>query len=505
MNKVDWTIEQRQAPIGLILFFGETVRKVIKTIWPLLILFVIKERSSNKDELYFWGLLIGVLFVLINTILSYLFFKFQIVNHEFVVKKGYLRKIRLSVPLDRIQTVNTKQNILQKIIRVVTLEIDTAGAKETEVKLIAIKEELAEDLQETIRAYSKTSEESNKAFGKEETIFESFKIEKGKTIIRLDMLDLFKVGLTENHLRSLLIVVSLFYGFYYQVKDVFESEVEQYTQQGIEKVEQIGINFHLILFSIFLVLLVSVFISMSRTFLKFYDLKLSQYNNAFKIRFGLFNTKEINVPINKIQVISWHKNPLRQLLKIQTLKIRQATSAEKIRKKQSIEIPAFNFSHQIEVENAVFGIDETLFSSRYRSHGFYFVRMFVLMSIPILALFIYFLDFDFKFYLLIGLCEISLLAYVLLSYKRHFFRISEAQLEISKGAVSQTIYRLQNFKIQAVSFTQNALIKRRKLANIIIYTATGEQLKIPYIQEDIALHLYHFLLYKVESSSKAWM
>ena len=101
--------------------------------------------------------------------------------------------------------------------------------------------------------------------------------------------------------------------------------------------------------------------------------------------------------------------------------------------------------------------------------------------------------------------ELLLAAFLFLSHKKRHFRISETQLEISKGHISQTIYRLQNYKIQSVRFRQNIFVKRRGLADIIIYSGAGENLTIPYIPEKLAMDLYNFLLYKVESTNKTWM
>ena len=87
-HKLDWSVPQRQAAIGLVLFSLDTLRKLIKGVWPLLIVVFFRGGDGDKDQLYFWMTIGGTVFVIANALLSFWFFKFQIVQEEFIVKKG---------------------------------------------------------------------------------------------------------------------------------------------------------------------------------------------------------------------------------------------------------------------------------------------------------------------------------------------------------------------------------------------------------------------------------
>jgi len=503
MSKIDWTKEQRQAPIGLIIFSIATIQKLIRFFWPILIPIVVGRDHSEhsnpvKEQIYFYGTIAIVVFVMLNSLLSYWFFKFQVLDGELLIKKGYLKKIRLSIPLDRIQTVNIKQNLVHKILNLVAVEIDTAGGKETEVKLIAVKKTVADALKDKVRAYSKNKKTINEeATGTDE--------EKTENILALSLSDVIKVGISENHLRSFAAILGIGYWVYSQVRDVSNLQVEDIVIGGVETLEGVNVSFYFWFFAILLMFMVSVLFSFILSFMRFYELKLSKQGSSFKLSFGLIQTKEISVPMSKIQVISWHQNPLRQLLRFETLKIKQATSGEQIKKKQAIEIPACRLSHQQDIKNAIFGDTEPAFSNVYKSHGLYFIRNFVLMSLLFILPTVFSWWQDSEYQMTLAAYEVLLVVYFVLSYWRRSFRISESQLEITKGHVSKTIYQLQNFKIQSVKFKQNIFVKRRGLADIIIYTASGDNLKIPYISETLARDLHRFLLYKIESTEKAWM
>ncbi len=230
MSKIDWSKEHRQAPIGLLLFFTDTLRTILKAAWPLLIIFLFNGESENRNQIYFWVGVAGSIFVLINGLLSYWFFRFSIVNNEFVVHKGYLKKIKLAVALDRIQTINIKQNIFQKILGVVSVEIDTAGAKETEIKLIAIKEELSSEFE---KAFGLNN--SNKT--KESTL--DIPVEKkSSTIINLEITDLLKVGISENHLKNLMIVVGIVYGLFIRWRKYLKSKLKDLLLKALKHLKK---------------------------------------------------------------------------------------------------------------------------------------------------------------------------------------------------------------------------------------------------------------------------
>lgn len=512
MSKIDWTKKQRQAPIGLLLFAANTLRAILKAAWPLLLIFLFKENTTDRTFLYLWLSIGGAIFMLIHTVLTYWFFKFRIIGNEFVVNKGYLKKIKLSVALDRIQTVNIKQNIFQRILGVVTVEIDTAGAKDAEIKLIAIKEEFAADFEETFGQSSPTkandeSVESAKEkpfIVNEDNLLKTESYSNSKTpIVGLSVVDLLKVGISENHLKNLLAIVGLVYGLYYQLGDIFQKRIEEFAAKGVDNIENLSLSAFVYL-GIFL-LIFAIGISMIKTILRFYNLTMTQVKEKYVISYGLLNTKIVNIPVNKIQLIIWESNPLRNILKFKTLSIKQASADNQVKKDQNINIPACNSSQQKHIENSLFGNKEIDFSEKIKTQPFYFIRQFVFILIIFIAIEIVFWFYKTEFMLPAILLLITASVGIFIKFKKRSFRISDTVIEINKGLIGSTTKLMQNYKIQSVSFNQSFFMKRRKLATIIIYTAAGNILRIPYVKENIATDLADFLLYKIESSDMSWM
>ncbi len=499
MSNTDWSVPQRQAPAGLILFFGNNFRNLFKIFFPAIIALFLHKSDSDKTMLYVWAGIGMLIIVTVSTIISYRYFRFFIEQNEFVLQKGFLKKVKLSVPLERIQTINIKQNIIQKILGVVSLEVDTAGAGSVEVKLTAIRESLAKELEEALKQSVK--EPLKETVEPDET--EVVPGAKDKVIMQLDPLDLLKVSLSENHFRSFLLILVLANWIYTQFKNFYQEEINRLAKEGMATAEHF--NFSIWIYIFIFLMIVSIGISFVTVFLRFYGFRLVDKGKVFRIKFGLLNKRDINVPLSKIQIISGHSNPLRKLLNFQSLVIRQATSGGNIKKKQVIAVPACRKKNLVKIENAAFGEDNSEFSPPLRPHPIFFIRGFVILSLAILVVTLFVTQkYPFVWWVF-AIIELYFVLIFFLAYRKRKFCLNDSLIEITRGMIGTSFHHILTYKIQVVKLRQTILQKRRKLAGITIYTASGETLKIPYIDEKQAMGIYNYLLYKIEITNKPWM
>ncbi len=495
MNSIDFSIPQRQSIKGLMLFFLISVKRFFRALWPLIGLYIIK--SSQLDGSQKSIIIIGSLFILLliiaNSILSYLNFYFFISNNEFVVKKGYLKKVKLSIPLERIQTINTKQNLLQRMLNVVTLEIDTAGSAAKELKIVALSKENAESLQGLLSQTPQSTDNDQQ---------EQNRQKEKKIIVSLSNSDLLKVGISENHFKSLIIIYLFLNGIYVQSGDFLKSYVETYTDEAKGFLLSSGIG--IIIFIVVVIMLITLAYSIIRTILKYYNLILYRKKEEFVLKTGLVNKRVIIIPYTKIQVLSWTTNPIRKTLNFVSMKIIQASSAE-INKKQEIVIPGCSSQNRETTQNEIFPQTDVNDWTQHHVHPVYTLRLWFIIGWAVsLAAFLFLPNlWQINALIIIWLIIIGLLCY--LSYKKRFFKISQHQIEISRGTIAQEFSRMFNFKIQAIKFKQTFFQRRRKLASIKIFTAGGKVISIPYIHEILAKELYNYMLYCTESSNRNWM
>lgn len=141
----------RQSRVAIAIILIKFIRFTIRTFWPIaLSIFIGRKSGSSFQDIIGYVALGLAAFNLIGSVLTYFRFYFHIEDGAFVIDKGVLKRSKTNIPFERIQTINLQQNIVHQIFGVVSLEIDTAGAKKSEMTIDALKKEDAEALRQYI-------------------------------------------------------------------------------------------------------------------------------------------------------------------------------------------------------------------------------------------------------------------------------------------------------------------------------------------------------------------
>jgi len=495
MNRVDLTIPTRQSAKGLILIFIFSLRQFIKMFWPVILVAVFQEKYFK--DLFILGIVVIVLLALlvVHTILYYLNFIFYISNGEFVLKKGYFRKKILTVPLDRIQSVNTKQNLIQQVLNVVTLEIDTAGSVAKELKIQALEKSFSTELQSALRAVDIKKEvfESDNEKELAET--------KEEVILKLTPSDLLRIGISQNHLRAGLIIIAFGFQIFQQIQDMFKEKAEEYSNEFIGFMS--NSNWALISFLFVFFLIISILFSLFRTVLKYFDFKLTKKEGTYRIESGLLNKRNVIIPHGKVQELKWETGPLKKLFGIYHIAFKQAVSDQN-RREQQVDAPGCLSNHLEMLKNDLFGEDKLTDTLKIYSNPYYFRRLWMYYGwIPVLPASPFLYD-EWMFWLAVLTWLAVSAFYCSLILKKRYFSINNEQIIVSKGAISHQWTQMELHKIQAVEFRQSVFQKKRSLSNLSIMNASGS-ITIPFIDETVAKQIYNYLLYHTEVSQKKWM
>jgi len=91
-----------------------------------------------------------------------------------------------------------------------------------------------------------------------------------------------------------------------------------------------------------------------------------------------------------------------------------------------------------------------------------------------------------------------------LKYKKAFYQFNTEVLLVGKGRIETHLTYLPFFKIQNINIKQTVFQKRRNIVNLVLQTASGK-ITIPCVEENKAIALYNYILYKVESNKESWM
>lgn len=440
-------------------------------------------------------MLIGVilLILLIHSILFFLNFYFYIEGNQFILKTGYLRKKELSVPLERIQSVNTKQNILQQILNVYSLEVDTAGSVAKELKIYSLSGSYAKHLTQFIQSHKKITNED-----KSELISD---IHEEKEILKLSPFDLLRIGLSQNHLRTALIIVAFGYQIVEQIQDLFKDKADMYSDSVHNFMSSSGILLFAISAIFFLVF--SILASLLITVVKYYDFKLVKLQQSYRISAGLINKRKVLLPFSKIQQLNWETGPIKKMFGIYKISFKQAVSKQS-RNIQVADAPGCLHKHIESIRNEIFRGDLPDNNGRIYSHRLYFNPLWALMGwLP--ALLPIFLYVHKPTWMIAGGFWLVLSAiYCKMVVRKRYFQFNKTQLLVGKGAINTVWQQAESFKTQSIDFKQSFFQKRRGLASLRVTNASG-QIDIPYIPEDMAYKLMNYLLYHAETSNKKWM
>jgi len=495
MSNIDLTKPTRQSLKGLVFIFLQSIRQAVRMFWAFIAVILLQKNIFDNKLIIVIVLVTFLILLILHSILYYLNFYFYVSGGEFILKKGYLRKKVLSIPLDRIQSVNIKQNLIQQILNVVSLEIDTAGTVGKELKIHALEKAFAAELQNQISLKKKmvvTGEAD-----KEQEIIDK----PEKLILQLSPFDLLKIGISQNHLRTALIIIAFGFQIFQQIQDLFKDKADKYSNEFFDIMS--NSNWALITFLLIFFLAISIAYSLFSTVFKYFDFKLLKKEDVYRIESGLLNKRNVIIPLNKVQELNWETGPIKQLFSIYNLVFKQAVSGQN-RKQQVVDAPGCLTKHLELLKTDLFGDDQLSGTSKFYSNSFYFRRLWIFSGwVPVIlaALFLY-AQWQFWgsafFWLLLSA------SYCWLVLKKRYFRINNEQIRISSGAISHKWKQMELYKIQAVEFRQTIFQKRRKLASLHLMNASGS-MTIPYIEETMAKQIYDYLLYHTEVSERKWM
>lgn len=493
MSKPDLTKPTRQELRGFIVIFAFEAIKTLRKFWPLFILILAQKNKLPTGVTIPMVIGIILLILLIHSILFFLNFYFYVEGNQFILKKGYLRKTVLSVPLERIQSVNTKQNILQQILNVYSLEIDTAGSVAKELKIYSLSGSYAEHLTQFLQSHKKITNED-----KSELISDTH---EEKEILKLSPIDLLRIGLSQNHLKTGLIIVAFGYQIVDQIQELFKGETDAYSDSFYNFMSNSG--FFLFAFFAIFFLLLSIFVTLLITVIKYYDFKLVKLQQSYRITAGLINKRNVLLPFSKIQQLNWETGPIKKLFGIFKISFKQAVSKQ-TRNIKVADAPGCLSKHIENIRNEIFKGDLPDNNVKIYSHRRYFNPLWALMGwLPaLLPILLYIHE---PIWLIAGGFWLVLSAlYCNMIVRKRYFQFNKSQLLVGKGAINTVWQQAESFKTQSVDFKQSFFQKRRGLASLSVSNASG-QIDIPYIPEDMAYELMNYLLYHAETSNKKWM
>lgn len=338
---------QRQSAIGVLVIFLEMIFVLVKNIWPIILITLLKAEDKSV-----W---IGLLIVLgiavyfgIYSFLKYRYFTFYIDadNDEFVINDGIINKTKTAIQLHKIQQVNIKQNFIQRLIGVYAMDVDTAGSDQKEGNIKAISHSLALALK------SKLLENESKAITDETQIAIPEPSEATAPFLKINLLSLLKIGFTSNYVKSIGLILTFFFTIYENLHQAGAEDLVN-TDRIKGLVDGYSLLYTMLVFVLMMFTVIFV-INVVRTLIKFFDYTVAKQKGSLMLTYGLISTQSTILKPEKVQIVKVSENYFQRKLNVLEIKIRQAISDEKKDSKSLIEIPGCNTAERDEILKLLF-------------------------------------------------------------------------------------------------------------------------------------------------------
>lgn len=495
-----FSVPRRQSVLGIILIFFTTVFKFLRGFWVLGAYLILKSPTGPTLFYVLLGTAVLAAIVLGYSILYYKNFLFHIdyKNEEFVLQKGVISTQNIAIPFDKIQQVYFKRSILERIINIYRVVIDTAGSNQEEVSITAISKADADLLASILTRVKREIIEKEEE--EKETVPTRFWTHK------LDALTLFKIGISTNYLRGLGLVLAFSATIYNEFsaflrEDYGEDFGEYYNMVPAAST---SVGFFIVLF--FFLLVVSIIITVLEVFIKYYGLKLTQTSESLELEMGLNTNTKVALQPRRVQLLQIITNPVQKYFNLYEARISLASSEDVIGKKK-IRIPGLGSEELIKVKMFLYGDHDPDLKGQFKSHRLILFRRFFISLIPVIISYLIFLWQPYMesnfYYMLVIVYLVTSFLYQILRYRSLKLVLTNEFLYKYQGVWNKREEQAEIFKMQAVTIKQPLWYRKRGLCNLEFHTGGGD-ITFKAVNKNVFPWL-NYILFKIESSRKRWM
>lgn len=501
MNQ-DFSQPQRQSIAGVIIMTANLLQHLIRAfIIPIALLIY---KSDHKQMFVYAAIVGGILVVsLVFGYWSYRRFTFYLDSEkqEFIVNKGIFNRTQLTVQLDKIQQVNINQSLLQKVIGIYSLHIDTPGTEKKEIGIKAIDEQSAYHLKEQLlnRKPDLTPEAAVET--QPQAIVDT-------PLLNISVATLLKVGLTSHYGRSLALLIGFAFAVFHNAKELlkaFDSDKGQ-----VESVLERGATFFSVGLLIIIVLFILLATNIIRTLIRFFDFQISKHNSSLLIGSGLLSRNNTLLNPKKVQITTYSQNYFQKKFNFMNFYLKQAHAGEsdneKERRKSNLEIPGCSPAEKDQLLKMILGnasLKGQVFVPNFR---FLNLPIFFNIFLPVLVFFILWLNIpEIKpFYPLAIAYAVIGVFMIYISYTKHRLTVNNDLIVKQSGIWDISNEIVFSHKIQSITTFQFPWHKSVDVGHLHLHTAAG-MIRFKYGNYTQIKELANYWLYQIESGSDEWM
>lgn len=503
----DLRMPRRQHITGLVVFLALNIVRGIRAFVPIFIALAISDKF--KFPVVAGSIVLGCLLVG-WTVLEFLRFTYHVEKgNTFVVERGVLRRERLEIPFSRIQAVHLTRGVLQRVLGLTGLAIDTAGTDENELQLRALRLTEAARLRALLSPNARQQAPINRDPQSDPVAaVEAPEEQPEAPLVELSPRDLVRIGLTMNHFRNGMIAFGGVVGLGGQVTDLLVGRIEALPAWQVMLFSLLSA--FLWVAGILSFAALGVFISMVTAVVQHYGLALRLAGDRLELASGLFRRNEFSILLRKVQILKWRSSWLQRAFGLESLTLQQArASSDADEKTVKLAIPGLTPTNNRELlaifhprwNPAAPGVRQfrPIAFQRWLATGGYFLLMLVPVAIfavligwPVFAGILGFAGLRFAFYA--GRRDHEALE-----------ALSDGDVvEVREGWWHRKRSLLRIHQLQRVTLSRNIFQRRRGSAHLHLHTAAGT-VTLRHLPFAEAAPWADELLARVEAHRGPWM
>ena len=441
---------KRLHPIVIVLTIGKRIKDFI---FSFIALFFIWNKGGKL--LLFGATAIAIIGIILGSILSWLRYTYRLEENELRIEYGVFVRKKRYIPLERIQSLDISEGLLQRLCGMVKVQIETAGGSgndEAEAVLSAISKEEARYIQAYV-AGTKNSSEPN--------VHE----DPSQIVYKITPSQLILLSLTSGGVG---VVISAVLAFLSQLDDFIPYE------KVFRGIEQWAVsNLILIALLIFAGIIIAWILALFGTMLKYANFRVTKTEHDLVISQGLLEKRQMTIPLTRIQAIRINENIVRQWLGYGSVSVESAGGSASNKEGSKVLLLPLVKLQDIEQILGQYLTDYQFTSSftpipkramyRYILRGWIIIVPLVVVSIVFLKVW--------------GLFSLIILALVtfweVLKYKDAGWNLEEKQLSLRYRSMVRTTLFVKKNKIQSLEMRESYFQSRKDLATLEAFVKVG--------------------------------
>lgn len=441
---------KRLHPIVILLTIGKRIKDFIFT---FIALFFIWNKGGKL--LLFGASAIVIIGIILVSIVSWLRYTYRLEENELRIEYGVFVRKKRYIPLERIQSLDISEGLLQRLCGMVKVQVETAGGSgndEAEAVLSAISKEEAQYIQEYV-AGAKNSSEPN--------VHE----DPSQIVYKITPSQLILLSLTSGGVG---VVISAVLAFLTQLDDFIPYE------KVFRGIEQWAVsNLILIALLIFAGLIIAWILALFGTMLKYANFRVTKTEHDLVISQGLLEKRQMTIPLTRIQAIRINENIVRQWLGYGSVSVESAGGSASNKEGSRVLLLPLVKMQDIEQILGLYLTDYQFTSSftsvPKRAMNRYIFRSWFII-VPLVVVSVVFL----KVWGLLSLIILALVTFWgVLKYKDAGWSLDEKQLSLRYRTMVRTTVFIKKNKIQSLELRESYFQRRKDLATLEAFVKVG--------------------------------